>query len=36
MISAAHLLWIIPVSASLGLFTAALFSAASDDRWKKQ
>ena len=32
MISALHLLWIVPVAAALGFFTAALFIAGRDGR----
>ena len=35
MINAWHLIWIIPLAASVGAFTMALFVAAGDADWKK-
>lgn len=36
MISALHLLWIIPLSASFGLFIMALMVAAKDDKEREE
>lgn len=36
MISALHLLWIIPLSASFGLFITALMVAAKDDKYERE
>lgn len=36
MISALHLIWIIPLSASFGLFITALMVAAKDDKEREE